>query len=87
MSNWRTPPEPIPEEEIKFTHQADVVVVGLAHAGSAAVRAAAEAGAKVIGLEEKSEKVYSVWGKDVGTFQLQVSGKPRRAQGGPHRLL
>ena len=33
-----------------------MVVVGLAHAGSAAVRAAAEAGAKVIGIEEKKEK-------------------------------
>jgi fumarate reductase flavoprotein subunit len=64
MNSWRIPPEPIPEEQIKYTHQADVVVVGLAHAGSAAVRAAAEAGAKVIGIESKSEKTYSVWGQD-----------------------
>lgn len=66
MSNWRTPPVPIPESEIKYTHQADVVVVGLAHAGSAAVRAAAEAGAKVIGIEEKKEKTFNVWGADYG---------------------
>lgn len=80
MSNWRTPPEPIPEDQIKFTHQADVVVVGLAHAGSAAVRAAAEAGAKVIGIEEKSEKVFSVWGKDVGHLNskfLESRGVPK----------
>lgn len=66
MSNWRTPPEKIPESEIRFTHQADVVVVGLSHAGSAAVRAAAEAGTKVIGIEEKLQERYSVWGADYG---------------------
>ena len=80
MSSWRTPPEPISEDQIKFTHQADVVVVGLAHAGSAAVRAAAESGAKVIGLEEKSEKVYNVWGKDVGHINskfLESRGVPK----------
>lgn len=80
MSNWRIPPVPIPADEIKFTHQADVVVVGLAHAGSAAVRAAAEAGAKVIGIEEKKEKNYSVWGADYGHINsrfLQSRGVPK----------
>lgn len=80
MSNWRTPPAAIPESEIKFTHQADVVVVGLAHAGSAAVRAAAEAGAKVIGIEEKKEKTYSVWGADYGHINskfLESRGVPK----------
>ncbi len=80
MSTWRTPPEKIPEELIAFSHEADVVVVGLAHAGSAAVRAAAEAGAKVIGIEEKTAKRYSVWGADYGHFNsgfLESRGVPR----------
>lgn len=80
MSNWRTPPEPVPESQIKFTHEADVVVVGLSHAGSAAVRAAAEAGARVIGIEERKEKTYSVWGADYGHINskfLESRGVPK----------
>lgn len=80
MSSWRTPPAPIPEDQIKVTHTADVVVVGLAHAGSAAVRAAAEAGAKVIGIEEKTEKTYNVWGADYGHINskfLESRGVPK----------
>ena len=80
MSTWRQQPALIPEEQIRFRHEADVVVVGLAHAGSAAVRAAAEAGAKVIGIEEKKEKTYSVWGADVGHINskfLESRGIPK----------
>ena len=80
MSGWRTPPAPIPESDIAFIHGADIVVVGLAHAGSAAVRAAAETGAKVIGIEEKSEKTYSVWGGDYGHINskfLESRGVPK----------
>ena len=80
MSSWRTPPAPIPEEQIGQVHSADVVVVGLAHAGSAAVRAAAESGARVIGIEEKTEKRYSVWGADYGHINskfLESRGVPK----------
>ena len=66
MSNWRTPPPPIPESEIATRHAADVVVVGLGYAGTTALRAAAEAGAKVIGLEQMTEERFTTWGKDIG---------------------
>ncbi len=80
MNSWRIPPEPVPEEQIKFTHEADVVVVGMAHAGSAALRSAAESGAKVIGIEEKTEKTYNVWGADYGHINskfLESRGVPK----------
>ena len=80
MSSWRIQPPLIPEAEIRFTHTADVVVVGLAHAGSAALRAAAECGCKVIGIEEKKDKTFSVWGADVGHINskfLESRGVPK----------
>lgn len=66
MSNWRTPPEPIPESQIAARHEADVVVVGLGYAGTTALRAAAEGGAKVIGIEQMTKEKFSTWGKDIG---------------------
>lgn len=80
MSNWRIQPEPIPESQIAFEHECDVLVVGLAHAGTAAARAAAEAGAKVIGIEEKLAERFSVWGADCGHFNskfLESRGVPK----------
>ena len=44
---WYERPEPIPAEQIREEVTADVVVVGLGYAGAAALRAAAEAGARV----------------------------------------
>mgnify|MGYP002546361113 CR=1 FL=1 len=46
---WYERPEPIPAEQIRGEVTADVVVVGLGYAGAAALRAAAEAGARVVG--------------------------------------
>ena len=53
--SWRTPPAPIPDSEIAREYSADVIVVGLGHAGTPAVRAAAEAGASVIAIEKMEE--------------------------------
>lgn len=64
--DWRTAPQRIPDEEIRAVYTADVVVVGLGYAGSAAFRAAAEAGAAVIGLEAQQEEKYTLFGRDVG---------------------
>ena len=63
---WRTPPAPIPESDIAQEYMADVIVVGLGHAGTPAVRAAAEAGASVIGIEKMEEKKFKIWGQDLG---------------------
>lgn len=50
-AQWRQPPAPIDPAQITETLTADVVVVGCAHAGTAAARAAAEAGASVIAVD------------------------------------
>lgn len=66
MRNWRIPPEPVPREQIVKVHDTEVVVVGLGYAGTAAFRAAAEAGVKAIGIENQQEAKYQSWGRDVG---------------------
>lgn len=53
---WRQPPAPIDPAQITEMLTADVVVVGCAHAGTAAARAAAEAGASVIAVDQQKEK-------------------------------
>jgi len=64
--NWRIPPEPIPDSEIARDYSADVIVVGLGQAGTPAVRAAAEGGATVIGIEKMTREKYSAFGNDIG---------------------
>ncbi len=64
--DWKTKPEPIAETLIASTSEADVVVVGLGYAGSAAARAAAEAGASVIGLENMKKERQVLFGRDIG---------------------
>jgi len=50
--SFETPPDPIPEKDIKQTISADVIVVGAGVAGMSATLAAVEAGAKVILIEK-----------------------------------
>jgi hypothetical protein len=78
--SWRTPPPPIPETEIKREYSADVIVVGMGHAGITATRAAAEAGASVIAFEKLKEKKYTVWGCQVANINsdfLASRGVPK----------
>ena len=63
---WRQPPAPIDPALITETLEADVVVVGCAHAGTAAARAAAEAGAAVIAIDQQKEKLFHAVGNDLG---------------------
>ena len=77
---WRTPPAPIPAEQIRRTLEADVVVVGLAHAGTAAARAAAEAGAKVIGIDKQKLRIFHAVGNDLG----HINSKFLEERGVPH---
>ena len=55
---WYERPEPILAEQIREEVTADVVVVGLGYAGAAALRAAAEAGARVVGLEQQELETF-----------------------------
>ena len=64
--SWRDRPAPVDRSEISEEYVADIVVVGLGYAGGAAVRAASEAGASVIGIELMPEERYTSFGRDVG---------------------
>lgn len=64
--SWRTPPAPIPDEEIAETFEADVIVLGAGHSGCSCARAAAENGASVILVEKAAEDAYYVFGSEYG---------------------
>ena len=53
IPQWAIPMDPVPEAQIVKTYSADVVILGAGHAGTAAARAAAEAGAKVLVVEQQ----------------------------------
>lgn len=54
-AGWRTAPEPIADDVIAEVLECDVAVLGLSYAGAAAARAAAEAGATVVCMEQQAE--------------------------------
>lgn len=53
---WMEAPEAIPEDMIVKTAKADIVIIGAGHAGTCAARSAAEAGAKVLVIEQQQEE-------------------------------
>ena len=61
-SSWRTAPDPVDAGQIVATYDCDVLVIGLGHAGCCAMRAAAEAGAVVIGMQETDEDMLTFRG-------------------------
>ena len=81
---WAVKPEMIPTEDIKDVYEADVVVIGAGHAGTCAARAAAEAGASVIVLEQQDREkqwvlgigeighINSQWQKEHGIAEVDV---------------
>ena len=77
---WRQPPAPIDPAQITETLTADVVVVGCAHAGTAAARAAAEAGASVIAVDRQRQKLFHAVGNDLG----HINSKFLAERGVPH---
>ncbi len=77
---WRDMPEPIADDAIAETHEADIVILGAGQAGSCAARAASEAGARVIVVEMQPEDFYMVNGSEVGSINSSLSisrGAPR----------
>ena len=64
--NWLKAPELPAEEKITYLGETDVIVIGLGYSGSAALRAAQEAGAQTIGLEAQTEDHYTGFGRDIG---------------------
>lgn len=59
---WRKRPEPVAKESIVRTRYADVVVIGAGHGGTCAARAAAEAGASVMVLEQQPRERQRILG-------------------------
>lgn len=70
-TSWLTAPEPISDDEISETVDADVVVVGCGVAGLCAARAAAEAGAKVVVIEKAESYQYRSGQYGVYNSQIQ----------------
>jgi len=71
-AKWRVAPPPIPESEITQVYTADVIVVGTGYSGTAAFRAAAEAGASVIAIEKYSREKYVANGLDIGHINSNI---------------
>ena len=69
---------------VSSTLDCDVAVVGLGHAGTQAFLAAAEMGAKVIGIEAQSEDTHTWYGEDFGCWNSEVQVK--QAGFGPYDL-
>jgi len=74
--SWKNVPKPIPESEITKEYSADILVAGLGHAGTAAARAAAEAGVSVIAIEKMERAKFKVFGGQIGHINSAfLSGK------------
>ena len=79
-ASWRVAPDPVPADQIVQTYEADVVVCGASHAGSAAARAAVEAGCSVILVEKQDGEGYVGQGNDIGHINseyLAAQGVPK----------
>ncbi|MEE8716715.1 MAG: FAD-binding protein [Coriobacteriales bacterium] len=73
--DWRTAPEAPAASEVVETYDCDVLVIGLGHAGCTALRAAAEAGAKVAAFEDQDEDSMSfLAGGQVGHINSEFLG-------------
>ncbi len=72
-ASWKTPPEPIPDNKVSKTIEADVVILGAGISGVAAARSAAEAGASVAVVEKLPEDKYVFFGNEIGTVNSRFA--------------
>ena len=72
---WAVPMEPVSEAQIVKSYSADVVILGAGHAGTAAARAAAEAGARVLVVEQQQEARFQVFGAQYGSVNSEFMKK------------
>ncbi len=71
-ASWRIAPDPIAEDQISQTKEADFVVVGAAHAGGAVLRSIAEdSDHTVIGIERQERDSFFTMGNDIGHINSQ----------------
>lgn len=84
---WAIPMEPVTEDQIVKTYTADVVILGAGHAGTAAARAAAEAGAKVLVVEQQQEKRFQVFGAQYGSINSEFMKKRGAPSADPVEII
>ena len=79
-AGWLGEEPTIAEDEIASTTDADIIVCGAGHAGTAVARRASELGKKVIVVEMQPEDTFSALGNDIGhlnsSWQLDRVGIP-----------
>lgn len=71
--NWRTAPDPIPDDQIVAEYTADFIVVGAGHAGTNCARTLMERGRNVILIEKQDEESFSMLGNDIGHINSQMN--------------
>ena len=74
-ASWMIPMEPVSEGQIVKTYSAEVVVLGAGYSGTAAAKAAAEAGASVLVVEMQQEKNFQVFGAQYGSVNSEFMKK------------
>ncbi len=70
--SWRDAPDPISDDEIAETYDADVVIVGHGYAGLNACRYLASQGVNVMLIESQAEDTYQAMGNEAGTPNASV---------------
>ncbi len=79
-AGWLGDEPEIADSDITATKQADIIVCGAGHAGTAVARRASELGASVIVIETQPEDTFSALGNDIGhlnsSWQVDRVGVP-----------
>jgi fumarate reductase flavoprotein subunit len=80
VHEWAIPPEPIKDSEISAEYTTDIIIIGAGHAGTCAARAAAEAGAAIIVIEQQPDEQQWILGLGIGV----LNAKQGLERGLPH---
>lgn len=72
---WRQAPDPIPENELSETFEADIAIVGCGYAGLSTARAALEGGLKVAIVESMQRDSWWTVGHDLGHINSSLQKK------------
>jgi succinate dehydrogenase/fumarate reductase flavoprotein subunit len=70
---WRTAPDPVPDDQIVEEKTAEFIVVGAGHAGTNCARTLLERGRSVILIEKQDEETMSMLGNDIGHINSDMN--------------
>ena len=85
--SWAVPMPPVSEDQIVKSYIADVVILGAGYSGTAAAKAAAEAGASVLVVEQQQEKKFQVFGAQYGSVNSEFMKKRGAPQVDPVEII